>query len=160
MMVTHVRLLAERLMACEQSPHKLALTCALGVFIGISPLIGLHTVMTFVFAWLFSLNLATLFAISVLINNPWTMIPVYSIDHLFGTWLFNYLNIDYVQLEPVWLESCKLFLKEHTGITGLSLSAFLVGGNLLAVGISIIVYPFVKRMFTYYFSHKMLTAQQ
>jgi len=147
-------------MACEQSPHKLALTCALGVFIGISPLIGLHTVMTFVFAWLFSLNIATLFAISVLINNPWTMVPVYSIDHLFGTWLFNYLNIDYLQLEPVWVESCNVFLKEHTGITGLSLSAFLVGGNLLAIGISIILYPLAKRIFTNYLSNKLLTVQQ
>jgi uncharacterized protein (DUF2062 family) len=147
-------------MAQEQSPHKLALTCALGVFIGISPLIGLHTVMTFAFSWAFSLNLAALFAVSVLVNNPWTMVPIYSADHFFGAWLFQFLQIDYLQLDPVWVESCNLFLKNHTGISGLSLTAFLVGGNILAVCMSIIVYPITRRIFVSYFSNKLLIVQQ
>ena len=159
MIITPIRSLTQRLIALEQSPHKLALTCALGVYIGFSPLIGLHTVMTFFFGWMFSLNIAALFAVSVLVNNPWTMVPVYSIDHLFGTWLFNLFHINYLQLEPVWVESCNLFLKKHTGITGLSLSAFLVGGNLLAIVISLVIYPLVKRIFAHYFSNKLLTVQ-
>ncbi len=159
-MITHLRSLGQRLIIQEQSPHKLALTCALGVFIGISPLIGLHTVMTFLFAWLFSLNVAALFAVSVIINNPWTMVPVYSVDHLFGTWLFRFLYIDYVQYDPVWLESCNVFLKNHTGISGLSLTAFLIGGNILAIGISVIVYPIAKRLFANYYSNTLLTARQ
>ena len=156
MIVTYIRLLRERLMAQEQSPHKLALTCALGVFIGISPWVGLHTVMTFAFAWVFSLNLAALFAVSMLIHNPWTMVPVYSIDHFFGTWLFQFLPIDYLQLDPVWVGSCNLFLKNHTGISGLSLTAFLVGGNVLAIGMAIIVYPIARRIFTNYFANKIV----
>lgn len=159
-MITHLRSFGQRLITQEQSPHKLALTCALGVFIGISPLIGLHTVMTFLFAWLFSLNVAALFAVSVFINNPWTMVPVYSLDHLFGTWFFRFLHIDYVQCDPVWLESCNIFLKNHTGISGLSLTAFLVGGNILAIVVSIIVYPVAKRLFTHYYSDTLLTARQ
>src|SRR5690242_1180134 len=138
MIITHMRSLRERLIAQVQSPHKLALTCALGVFIGISPLIGLHTVMTFVFAWVFSLNLAALFAVSILIHNPWTMVPVYSIDHFFGAWLFQLFQIDYLKLDPVWFESFNIFLKNHIGISGLSLTAFLVGGNILAIGMSVI----------------------
>lgn len=144
----------------EQSPSKLALTCALGIYIGISPLIGLHTIMTFAFGWMFALSIPALFAISVLINNPWTMVPVYSIDHIFGKWLFNVFKIDYLSWDPAWVESCNLFLKEHTGITGLSLSAFLVGGNVLAIGVSIIVYPLCKRIFALYISQKLVVMRQ
>ena len=150
MILTRIRSLIGRLIAQEQSPHKLALTCAIGAYIGISPLVGLHTVMTFVVAWMFSLNIGILFAVSMSIHNPWTMMPVYIIDHLFGKWLFAMLHIDYLQWEPSWVESCNVFLKEHTGITGLSFSAFFIGGNLLAIGISVIMYPLAKRVFTNY----------
>ena len=159
MIFVPIRSLAERLMAQEQSPHKLAFTCALGVFIGISPFAGFHTIMTFVLGWLFMLNIPALFAVSVMIHNPWTMMPVYAFDHIFGKWLLNALHIDYMQLDPVWVESFNLFLKEHTGIAGLSLSAFLIGGTVLAVGASLIVYPLTKRMFESY-AQKPVTAQQ
>lgn len=145
-----MRTLLRRLMVQEVSPHKLALTCSLGVFIGISPLIGLHTIMTIAFGWVFALSIPALFAVSVFVNNPWTMVPVYSIDHLFGVWFFDCLAIDYTRLDPVWVESCNLFLKQHTGISGLSLCAFLVGGNLLATGISVMMYPVMKRVFIRY----------
>ena len=160
MIFTRIRALVERLIAYEQSPHKLALTCVLGVFVGISPLIGLHTVMTVLFGWVFALSIPAIFAVSVLINNPWTMVPVYSIDHLFGTWLFNLLSIDYTQWDPSWLESCNMFLKQHTGLEGLSLSAFLVGGNLLATSISVMLYPLMKRIFTIYISQRTLTQDK
>jgi uncharacterized protein (DUF2062 family) len=151
MILTQMRSFIERLIAQEQCPDKLAFTCALGVYIGISPLVGLHTVLTFASAWFFSLNIAALFAVSVLIHNPWTMMPVYAIDHIFGKWFFSVLRIDYMQWDPAWFESCNLFLKEHTGINGLSLSAFFVGGNVLAIGASLMVYPIARRVFTNYF---------
>jgi len=159
MVFTKVRSLAERLVAKEQCSHKLALTCALGVFIGISPLIGAHTAMTFLFGWMLSVSIPAVFAVSVLINNPWTMVPIYSFDHFFGKWLFGLFNIDYLSWEPVWVESCNLFLKQHTGINGLSLSAFLVGGNLLAIVISAMLYPLMRRVFTSYLSQKALMVR-
>ena len=159
MVLTHIRSLAERLVAQEQCSHKLAFTCALGVFIGISPLIGVHTAMTFLFGWMFGLSIPGIFAVSVLVNNPWTMVPIYSFDHVFGKWLLTALNIDYLSLDPAWVESCNLFLKNHTGINGLSLSAFLIGGNLLAIVISVMLYPLMKRIFTLYISQKALAVR-
>jgi uncharacterized protein (DUF2062 family) len=116
--------------------------------------------MTFFFAWFFALNIAVLFAVSFLIHNPWTTLPIYSLDHIFGKWVFNVLNIDYVQFDPSWVESFNNFLLQHTGISGLSLSAFLVGGNLLAVGVSVMLYPVLKRFFQAYLSRKLLVVQQ
>jgi uncharacterized protein len=154
MIFSRIHSLIQRMVASERCPSKLALTCALGIYIGISPLIGLHTAMIFLFGWMFTLSIPLLFAVSVLIHNPWTMMPVYALDHFFGKWLLTVLKIDYLRWDPTWVEACNLFLKEHTGITGLSLSAFLVGGNLLGIGISVMLYPVMKRVFARYMSQK------
>ena len=60
----------------------MATAFAIGVFIGMSPLLGLHTILGLFAAWLLRLNrLITL--VGVFITNPWTIVPIYS----FGTWL-------------------------------------------------------------------------
>jgi uncharacterized protein (DUF2062 family) len=141
-------------MAYERSPYKLSFACALGVYIGISPFPGFHTAMVLIFAWIFSVNVAVLFAVSVLINNPWTMLPVYSFDHIFGKWLLRLLDIDYMRYDPAWMESFNIFLKKHIGLTGLSPIAFIVGGNVLGIGMAFISYPVFKYIFARYYSEK------
>lgn len=160
MIFKRMRIAIEQLISKERSPKKLALTCCLGVYIGFSPFIGFHTVMTFLFGWMFAVNIAVLLTISVLINNPWTMISVYSLDHIFGKWLFKLLSIDSMQLDPLWIESCNLFLKQHTGISGVSLAAFLLGGNLLGMAISVMLYPLIKRVFINYLSKNSLSCKE
>jgi uncharacterized protein (DUF2062 family) len=152
MILTRIQPFIKRMIAHERSPRRLALTCALGIYIGISPFVGLHTAMIFIFGWTFALSIPVLFTVSVLIHNPWTMMPVYAIDHLFGKWLFTTLGIDYLQWDPTWIEAFNLFLQNHTGIAGLSLSAFFIGGNVLAVSTSVMMYPLMKRIFTKYLS--------
>lgn len=154
MFLARIRSLIERLTTQEQSPKKLALSCCVGIYIGLSPLIGLHTVVTLLFGWIFALNMAAVFAMSILIHNPWTMVPIYAFNHFVGTIFFKFFGIDGVQLDPAWFESCSLFLKQHTGISGLSLSAFFVGGNLLGITISVMLYPLIKRAFAIHLSKK------
>lgn len=61
----------------KDTPQRIALAFALGVFMGISPLLGLHYIGGFFFAWIFRLNkLVTLIGVSV--NNPWTIVPISS----------------------------------------------------------------------------------
>ena len=147
MMRKRIRSLAGRLFLKERSAHKLALTCSLGSFIAISPLVGGHTLMIFLFSWLLRLSIPAVFMVSMFINNPWTMIFIYSFDHVVGKWLFGLCNINPAHWEPAWLESCYLFIKQHTGISGLSVSALLVGGHLLALSVSLIVYLPMKKIF-------------
>ena len=60
----------------------MAMAFAVGVFIGMSPLLGIHTILGLLAAWLFRLNrLITL--VGVFVTNPWTIVPIYS----FGTWV-------------------------------------------------------------------------
>lgn len=61
----------------KDTPHRIALAFALGVFMAISPLLGLHYIGGFFFAWIFRLNKLVTF-IGVSVNNPWTMVPIFS----------------------------------------------------------------------------------
>ncbi len=70
------------ILSLKDSPHRLALAFAVGVFIGMSPLLGLHTVLGIAIAWSFRLNrLVTV--TGVYITNPWTIVPIYT----FSTWV-------------------------------------------------------------------------
>jgi len=72
----------------KDTPHRIAMAFALGVFMGISPLLGLHYVGGFFMAWLFRLNkLVTLVGVSV--NNPWTIVPLSSFCVWFGAKLIG-----------------------------------------------------------------------
>jgi uncharacterized protein (DUF2062 family) len=76
------RAIVSQVLLVDDTPHRLALAFALGVFLGMSPLIGLHTVLALLLAWAFRLNrLVTLSG--AFVNNPWSIIPIYT----FSTWV-------------------------------------------------------------------------
>ena len=66
----------------RESPHRTASAFSTGVFIGISPLLGLHTMLGVIAAWIFRLNTFTILA-GVYITNLWTFIPIYT----FSIWV-------------------------------------------------------------------------
>lgn len=66
----------------KESPHRIALAFSTGVFIGISPLVGLHTILGVTVAWLSRLNTFAIMT-GVYVTNPWTIVPIYA----FSTWL-------------------------------------------------------------------------
>jgi len=70
------------ILTLKDSPRKLALAFAVGVFIGMSPLLGLHTVLGIAFAWVFRLN-RVVTVTGVFVTNPWTIVPIYT----FSTWV-------------------------------------------------------------------------
>ncbi|TAL28600.1 MAG: DUF2062 domain-containing protein [Nitrospirae bacterium] len=70
------------ILSLKDSPHRLATAFALGVFIGISPLLGLHTVLGITVAWIFRLNRIVTIT-GVFVTNPWTIVPIYT----FSTWV-------------------------------------------------------------------------
>lgn len=53
----------------------------MGIFVGMSPFLGAHTLLGIALSYIFRLNkMVTL--IGVYVTNPWTIIPIYT----FGTW--------------------------------------------------------------------------
>jgi uncharacterized protein (DUF2062 family) len=66
----------------KESPRRIALAFALGVFIGISPFLGLHYIGAILLAWLFRLN-KLVAVVGVSVNNPWTIVPIST----FSVWI-------------------------------------------------------------------------
>lgn len=114
---------------------------------GFSPFVGLHSLLGFVLAWAFQLNFPVIWIGSHLINNPWTMVPVYSAGYFFGDWLLQGIcGIDSMSMNPAWMLAINGYLSKYIGMR-ISLCSFLVGGNLLGMIIGCTLYPFTKRLF-------------
>ena len=115
---------------------KLTLSLCIGAFIAISPFPGFHTLLVFVARWLFKINFSITLIFSIIINNPWTMIPIYSTDYFFGYWLLHKIW-DWHPNFTISLE--KIFLTGEVCIF-----SFIIGGMILSVLVSLIVYPIAK----------------
>lgn len=120
------------------TPERLALSFCVGIYIAFSPFPGCHTIMMVIFKYFLNLHFPTLF-IATSINNPWTMIPFFSGDYVFGYWLIH----SFLGFDPGWgFSFARLF-----GSGKICLWSFLIGGNVLGIAASLLCYPFMYRMF-------------
>lgn len=111
----------------------MATAFAVGVFIGMSPLLGLHTVLGLITAWLLRLN-RVITLVGVFVTNPWTIVPIYS----FGTWIGAKI-IGMHKVIPVidWTEITLLgFLKEFRPL----LLPFIIGSTAIGIVSAIMGY--------------------
>ena len=73
----------ERLLHIHDTPRRTAAAFALGVFIGFSPLLGLHTALGLGLAFAFGLNRVAVL-LGVYVNLPWFLGPYYTVATLAG----------------------------------------------------------------------------
>lgn len=76
------------ILSIKESPVRLSLSFAIGVFIGMSPFLGIHTILGIICAYLFRLN-KFVTIIGVYITNPWTIIPIYTFSTFVGARLMG-----------------------------------------------------------------------
>lgn len=76
------------ILTVKESPLRLSVSFAIGVFIGMSPFLGIHTVLGIICAYLFRLN-KFVTIVGVYITNPWTIIPIYTFSTWFGAKLLG-----------------------------------------------------------------------
>ena len=98
------------------SPRQLALAVALGVFIGVSPFIGLHTILAILFSFLLRLNKPAVL-LGTLIFNPLSAPFLIFISLEIGSWLiYDNLLLPSVQeiklllKNPSWMDVFKEFI--------------------------------------------------
>jgi uncharacterized protein (DUF2062 family) len=78
-----------RLLAIDDPPERTALAFSVGVFIGFSPLLGLHTILATVIAFLFRFNKVAIF-LGTYINNPFlTLVPIILASYAIGAFLLG-----------------------------------------------------------------------
>ncbi len=126
------------ILGVRDTPRRTAMAFSTGVFIGMSPLLGLHTVLALLVAWLFRLN--KLAAITgVYVTNPWSIVPIYT----FSTWVGTLvLGMDRVLPEIDWnhMTVGKLF-NELSHL----LLPFVIGTTLVAAVSAVLAYFVVFR---------------
>jgi uncharacterized protein (DUF2062 family) len=112
---------------------------ASGVFIGMSPFLGVHTVLGILVAYIFRLNkLATI--VGVYITNPWTIIPIYT----FSTWVgAKCLGLKDIMPDINWKHIT--FSKLLNELSPL-LMPFIIGTLLVGVISSVISYVIIYRV--------------
>ncbi len=77
----------------RERPEKVSLSFSIGLFIGLSPFLGIHTLLAILIAPVLRLNIyATLSGVYV--TNPWTLVPIYTFSTWVGTLIVggNYLK--------------------------------------------------------------------
>ena len=121
----------------NEPPRRIALAFAMGVFMGISPLLGLHYIGGVLLAMLFRLNkLVAIIGISV--NNPWTIVPISTFCVWVGTMLLGLkqvlpevdwgsISLTSIAMQFTDLEKLMNMIKELWPL----LSAFFVGSFLI-----------------------------
>jgi uncharacterized protein len=126
----------------EESPHRIALSFAIGVFIAFAPHYLFHTASVILVAWAFRLNYLAML-VGSLINNPWTLIPILAASLYTGLIILGeslQVSLDWNALTPTDLFE----------MIGPYLLPFIVGASTLAILGGLAAYPIMRWTVTKY----------
>jgi len=157
LVMASLRDFAKKLLHIEDTPERTALAYSVGVFLGFSPFLGLHTLGGIAVAFLFGLNRVAVL-LGVWSNTPWWIVPYYVVATWIGLWITGF-RIEAGALEAIFrtgLEEGFLgsdFLGCLTSQWGFLLS-FLIGSLILAAFLSFALYPLSLRWIRYYRSRR------
>lgn len=151
-MKNYVKKFIEKCILAERSPKKLTLAVCMGTWIAFSPFWGIHTVLIFLTSWLFRLNFTVVFSTGYLLNNPWTMFPIFGLNYLCGHYILDtYLGLNLIQYNPSFMgwfnEKVGPYITKYMGLHDLSFWTFIIGGVLSATIIAFLAYPLLHPFF-------------
>ena len=136
-----------RLLAIDDTPERTALAFSIGVFITFSPLIGLHTIIATLIAFVFRFNKVAIYT-GTYINNPFTLVPIIVVSYGIGAVLLG-------RSPHIPAEGMELLKHPHPLMAGYYrqlftsswylVEPFAVGGTLLSVVCSVVAYPLTLR---------------
>lgn len=132
----------EKLLHVHDTPERTALAFAMGVAIGFSPLLGLHTAIGLAIAFAFNLNRVAVI-VGVYLLLPWFIAPYYAAATAMGAWITGTrMPADFLprleeirQLTGWWsrFDALATLLRPL-------LLAYLLGSSILAVILSFVAY--------------------
>jgi uncharacterized protein len=146
-----------RLLAIDDPPERTALAFSIGVFIGFSPLLGLHTILATALAFIFRFNKVAIYT-GTFINNPFlTLVPIIIASYAIGAFVLGRpLRIPDEGLEL--LKNPHIFSGEYYRLLFYQswsiVWPFSVGAMVLSVVCSLIAYPLTLRALRAYRSRK------
>jgi uncharacterized protein len=135
-MITLARQLYDRLIRIRGTPHEIAMGMALGLYIGMTPLMGAHIVIAVFFAMLLKWNKLAA-AIGVWVTNPVTALPIYGINYMVGASVTGVTGPLRLGGEPEFSSIVDIFIKAPEIFWTL-----LVGGMITGIPLAILGYYF------------------
>ena len=142
-----------RLLAIDDPPERTALAFSIGVFIAFSPLLGLHTILATVIAFLFRFNKIAIYT-GTFVNNPiLTLVPIIIASYAIGAFILGRpLSIPDEGLEL--LKNPRLFSGDYYQLLFVQswgiVWPFAVGAMVLSVVCSLLAYPLTLRALRIY----------
>lgn len=138
------RSLLRNILMLDDTPHSIALGTAIGMFIGITPTVGIQMILVMLFAYAVSplLKFNRVAAlITVYISNPLTTVPLYWFSYKIGTLFFGGSMtrddfgkvLHYESFEEWWATVVNLFV--HIG------KPLILGSLLLGAVCALLTYP-------------------
>ncbi|HCK53699.1 MAG TPA: hypothetical protein DIC23_10825 [Planctomycetaceae bacterium] len=146
---TSPRRLVRRLLSLDDSPHAIALGTAIGMFVGMTPTVGIQMILIVTIAAvtrpLFHFNrVAGL--ITVYISNPITIMPLYAAFYYTGTLVVEapmtpaeFQEQFELALDRSWLDPLRFIFQEVAW-------PMIAGSLLIAIATSMPTYPIVRRL--------------
>lgn len=129
-----IRKLYERFLRIRGKPREVALGFALGIFVGMTPTIGVQTPIAIFLAALFKWSKLSS-AIGVWISNPLTAPILYGVTYITGAKILSLEPVFGMPLSPTW-STFKVMLQKAPQAFG----AMTVGGILLGIPLAIVSY--------------------
>ncbi len=140
----------------QGDPKSIARGVAVGIFIGITPTIPLHTILILGFCLLFRTSKVAGILASILVSNPFTFFIQYYLSWLVGTAIFPGL-LSWQRLQEVMTvlssggSGFTAFKDSLSAISSLGFDAItvlVVGGTLLALPFTALSYYYSLKLFT------------
>lgn len=135
----------KRFLKIRGNPHEIAIGLALGLFVGMTPTMGLHTAIAIFFAALLKWNKISA-AIGVWITNPLTAPLIYPINYLVGIKLAGFSKSNGSIKNLDWPAFYQLILKTPEIFWSLIIGGVVLGLPLAVAG--------------YYFSYSVIQRYQ
>lgn len=139
-----------RFLRLRGEPHELALGMAFGIFSGLLPIIPFHTAFAVMLAFIFKGSKITA-ALGVWVSNPLNWYILYYIDYRIGAFMLG-LSENNKGFSAL-LESTRnlsegiLIMKEIIGASSTIIAAFVIGGIIIGVCVSLPSYFLFLKLF-------------
>ncbi|MDG4476550.1 DUF2062 domain-containing protein [Thiovibrio frasassiensis] len=124
----------------QGDPHSLALGVSIGLFVGTTPTLPLHTALIIILAWPLRGNILAALIAATAISNPLTWLPQYYFSWRLGSWLLpGLLSWERIQTLLALFTSGAGFRQTLSLLKQLGLEAtavMLLGGVLMAIPVA------------------------
>ena len=149
----HFKDLMRKILHVEDTPKRTALAFSIGVFLGYSPFLGLHTLGAIGIAFLFRLNRVAML-LGAWTNTPWWIVPYYTVATWVGMWVIR-VKIDGTVLKEIFRSGVNegFFSSDFWGRIASQwgfLASFILGSSILAVLFGLAAYPLSLKLIKMY----------